>query len=227
MFEARKETVPLLNRETAMFDHYQQSYGYPVDCLPLELGHAVYAVMADTKAPAALVAPIILSATAAAVQGVADVQAPYSDSENRMPTSMFFGVIARSGDRKTSALKQVTGPFEEFEQGLLDTDLDCTAAASHHFLLEEATEKGVVDLYRAGAKSLFYALDEGALLFKRLDVPALCKRFDGSTVRHTSRTDGTFFLKDTRASVCMLTQDVTFDRIMKRKGDELSDCREC
>lgn len=42
------------------------------------------------------------------------------------------------------------------------------------FLLEEATEQGVVDLFRSGAKSLFYALDEGALLFdKRLDVAAL------------------------------------------------------
>lgn len=208
-----------------MFDPWNHHFVYPVDCFPSVLGNAIDAVTGSTKAPQALVAPIILSAAAAAVQGIADVQKPYSSHEDRMPTSMFFGVIARSGDRKTSALKQVTGPFEEFEQGLLHAAQDgpdCTAENAHPFLLEEATEQGVVDVLRGGAKSLFYALDEGALLFdKRLDVPALCKRFDGTTIRHATRKDGAIFVKDTRASMCLLTQGVTFDRTMKRKGDAL------
>jgi hypothetical protein len=208
-----------------VFDPYRQIYNYPVDALPKEMGDAVCAVTGSTKASDALVVPIILSAAAAAVQGVADIQKPYSRYEDRMPTSMFFGVIANSGDRKSSALKQVQGPFEEFEQGLLQDTKDGVEGATevaHHFLLEEATEKGVVDLFRSGAKSVFYALDEGALLFdKRLDVPALCKRFDGATIRHTSRTEGSIFVADTRASMCMLTQGVTFDRVMKKKGDVL------
>ncbi|MFP5442562.1 MAG: DUF3987 domain-containing protein [Betaproteobacteria bacterium] len=220
-FVARKE-IDFLKRENAVFDPYRQIYNYPVDALPKKMGDALYAVMGSTKASEALVVPIILSAAAAAVQGVADVQKPYSSHEDRMPTSMFFGAIANSGDRKTSALKQVLVPFEEFEQGLLQAPqdgVDGTADPSHHFLLEEATEKGVVDLLRRGAKSLFYALDEGALLFdKRLDVPALCKRFDGATIRHASRTEGSIFVADTRASMCMLTQGVTFDRIMNKKG---------
>lgn len=223
-FGARKETV-FLKREHAVFDPYRQIYSYPVEALPKKMGDALYAVTGSTKASEALVVPIILSAAAAAVQGVVDVQKPYSCHEDRMPTSMFFAGIASSGDRKSSALKQVQGPFEEFEQGLLQVPQDdaCEAAeASHHFLLEEATEQGVVDLFRSGAKSLFYALDEGALLFdKRLDVAALCKRFDGATIRHTSRKEGAIFVTDTRASMCMLTQGVTFDRVMKKKGDVL------
>ena len=208
-----------------MFDPYRQIYPYPVDALPKIMGDALYAITASTKASEALVAPVILSAAAAAVQGVADVQKPYSTYEDRMPTSMFFGVIANSGERKSSALKQVQGPFEEFEQGEAQAAVcgsNGTATAAHQFLLEEATEQGVVDLYRSGAKSLFYALDEGALLLeKRLNVPALCKRFDGATIRHTSRKEGPIFVTDTRASMCMLTQGTTFDRVMKKKGDLL------
>lgn len=202
---------------------YQKS-AYPVGFIPAELGNAIYAVCAMTKAPVELVAPVVLASAAAAVQGVSDVQKPYSNFEDRMPTSLFFGVVAQSGDRKTSVLNQATAIFEEFEQGLLSgasqEDPDFTAVA-HQFLLDKATEPGVVDLLRSGAKSLFFAVDEGAAFFRCLDVVAWCKRFDGSTIRHNTRRNGSVVVKDTRASTCMLIQGVTFDRIMKHKGQDL------
>ena len=75
---------------------WYQKTGYPVGFIPTELGNAVYAVCAMTKAPVELVAPVVLASAAAAVQGVSDVQKPYSGFEDRMPTSMFFGVVAPS-----------------------------------------------------------------------------------------------------------------------------------
>lgn len=197
---------------------------YPVGFIPSELGNAVHAVCAMTKAPVELVAPVVLASAAAAVQGVCDVQKPYSNFEDRMPPSMFFGVVARSGDRKTSVLKQATAVFEEFEQGLLvgaPQEAPDSLSVTHQFLLDKATEQGVVDLYRSGAKSLFFAVDEGAAFFRGLDVAAWCKRYDGAIIRHNTRKDGSVVVKDTRASTCMLTQGVTFDRIMKTKGQEL------
>ena len=73
---------------------WYQKTGYPVGFIPIELGNAVYAVCAMTKAPVELVAPVVLASAAAAVQGVSDVQKPCSGFEDRMPTSMFFGVVA-------------------------------------------------------------------------------------------------------------------------------------
>ena len=224
-FGVRRETVSSRRMVVVMFNPWYHNFVYPVGSLPSGISNAISAVTGSTKASDALVAPIVLSAAAAAVQGVADVQTPYSRHEDRMPTNLFVGVIASSGDRKSSALKQVLGPFDEFEQGLLQIPqdgVDGAAETTHQFLLEQATELGVVDLFRAGAKSVFYALDEGALLIdKRLDVAAMCKRFDGTTIRHTSRKEGSIFVTDTRASLCMLTQGVTFDRVMKKKGDML------
>ena len=207
-----------------MISQYFSTYDYPLQFLPIGIQGFVRSVAASTQASEALVAPVVLAAVAAAVQGVVDVKTPYGAT---MPTSLFFGVIARSGDRKSSVLKQVSTAFDEFEQGLLresehkTNDINSTQLQSHPFLLEEASESGVVDLFRQGAKSVFYALDEGALLLRRLDIPALCKRFDGATIRHISRKEGSIVLADRRASVCMLIQDVTFNRFMKKKGELL------
>ena len=191
---------------------------YPVHVLPMGIQDFIRCVVASTQASEALVAPVVLAAAAAAVQGVVDVITPYG---SQMPTSLFIGVIAKSGDRKSSVLKQVSVAFEEFEQQgleLVEYKQSFTQTGSHPFLLEETTEKGVVNIFRQGAKSLFYALDEGALLMKNLDIPSLCKRFDGSTIRINTLKDGSIVLADKRASLCMLTQDVTFDRIMSKKG---------
>jgi hypothetical protein len=57
---------------------WYQKTGYPVGFIPIELGNAVYAVCAMTKAPVELVAPVVLASAAAAVQGVSDVQKPCS-----------------------------------------------------------------------------------------------------------------------------------------------------
>lgn len=201
-----------------------QKVAYPLGFIPPLLGNAVCAICAMTNAPTELVAPVVLASAAAAVQGVSDVQKPYSSFEDRMPTSMFFGVVAPSGARKSSVLNHATAVFEEFEQGLLlgrtEEECDLTMHA-HQFLLDKATEPGTVDLLRGGAKSLLFAADEGAAFFRGLDVVAWCKRFDGATIRHNTRKDGSVVVKDTRASTCMLTQGATFDRIMKQKGQDL------
>ena len=91
----------------------------------------------------------------------------------------------------------------------------------HPMVIEKSSEPGVIDLFSKGAKSIFYALDEGALLLQRMDFPAFCKRFDGATIRHITRKDGAIVLPGTRASVCMLIQDATFNRFMSKKGDQM------
>lgn len=181
----------------------------------------VQSVVGSTQASVPLAASVVLAAASAAVQGVADVRAPYGV---RKPTNLFVGGVSLSGSGKSSALEQVTAAFEEFEQGTLGAHWSAPLPSgfpAHPFLIDRATEQGVIDLFRAGAKSLFYAIDEGAVLFKGLDIPSLCKRFDGATIRHVTRNGGAMVLADTRASMCMLTQDVTFDRLMRSKGEVL------
>lgn len=191
---------------------------YPTECLPPMMRDFIYCVMHATQANEALVGPVVVSVAAAAVQGVADVLTPFGTD---MPTSLFTGVVALSGDRKSTVLKLACRGMEEFERGMegyLDPEMSFRTLGSHPFLLEEATEKGVVDIYAKGAKSLFYALDEGGMLTRNLDVPALCKRFDAAPIRHLSRTRGLTYVADTRGALCMLVQDLTFSRMMK--GDK-------
>ncbi|CUB01600.1 DUF3987 domain-containing protein [Comamonas thiooxydans] len=191
---------------------------YPTESLPPMMRDFIYCVMHATQANEALVGPVVISVASAAVQGVADVLTPFGTD---MPTSLFTGVVALSGDRKSTVLKLACRGMEEFERGMegyVDPEMSFRAWGSHPFLVEEATEKGVVDVYAKGAKSLFYALDEGGMLTRNLDVPALCKRFDGADIRNFSRTRGATYVADTRGALCMLVQDLTFSRMMK--GDK-------
>lgn len=197
-----------------------QRAAYPVHVLPPILQDFAQQVVVATQSSYEMVVPVMLSGMSAAVQGVADVKTPYGEL---MPVSLFSCVIAKSGDRKSSVLKKVMKGFEDFERGRFLEEKKPTGDEfkSHQFLIEDATNKGVIDIFKEGAYSLFYALDEAALLFKNLDMPSLCKRFDGSAINEVSRTKGVTFLHDRRVALCMLTQDVTFERFLSKKGELL------
>ncbi len=193
---------------------------YPVHVLPSMLINFAQQVVAATQSSYEMVVPVMLAGMSAAVQGVADVKTPYGEV---MPVSLFSCVIAKSGDRKSSVLKKVMQGFKDFERGRFSECLmpGFEELKSHQFLIEDATNKGVTDIFKGGAYSLFYSLDEAALLFKNLDMPSLCKRFDGSPINEVSRTQGVTFLHDRRVALCMLTQDVTFERFLSKKGELL------
>jgi hypothetical protein len=200
-----------------------QRENYPKDVLPPMLRNFSDRVVATTQSSHEMVVPVMLAGMSAAVQGVVDVKTPYGEI---MPTSLFSFVIAKSGDRKSSVLKKVMAGFEEFEQGRLAVNVlpgrgDHEILKHHPFLIEDATSKGVIDIFKDGASSLFYALDEAALIFNKLDMPYFCKRFDGSAINEVSRTQGAMRLHDRRVSLCMLTQDMTFERFFSKKGDLL------
>ncbi|WP_080750551.1 DUF3987 domain-containing protein [Comamonas testosteroni] len=204
-------------------NYFIQRALYPKDVLPPMLRDFADRVVATTQSSHEMVVPVMLAGMSAAVQGVVDVKTPYGEI---MPTSLFTFVIAKSGDRKSSVLKKVMAGFEEFEQGRLTADVvpgrgDHEILTHHPFLIEDATSKGVIDIYKDGASSIFYSLDEAALIFNKLDMPYFCKRFDGSAINEVSRTQGATRLLNRRVALCLLTQDVTFERFFSKKGDLL------
>lgn len=203
-------------------NYLTQNSPYPVHVLPPMLLDFAQQVVVATQSSYEMVVPVMLAGMSAAVQGVADVKTPYGEI---MPTSLFSFVIAKSGDRKSSILKKVMKGFEDFERGKISEHVfpgwEDQELMHHQFLIEDATSKGVIDIFKEGASSLFYALDEAALIFNKLDMPYFCKRFDGSAINEVSRTQGATRLLDRRVALCMLTQDVTFERFFSKKGDLL------
>lgn len=198
-----------------------QRQQYPTAFLPQMLQDYAAGVVASTQSTYEMVIPVMLSAMSAAVQGLVNVKTPY---DTVLPTSIFSFVIAKSGERKSSVLKKVLAGFEEFERGKIPVNTMPGWSSegylkSHPFMIEDATSKGVTDIFKAGAYSIFYALDEAGLILKKLDMPSLCKRFDGSTINEVSRKQGPIILHDRRVAMCMLTQDATFADFKKKKGD--------
>ncbi len=198
-----------------------QRQQYPTAFLPQMLQDYAAGVVLATQSTYEMVVPVMLSAMSAAVQGLVNVRTPY---DSVLPTSIFSFVIAKSGERKSTVLKKVLAGFEEFERGKIPVNSMPGWSSegylkSHPFMIEDATSKGVTDIFKDGAYSIFYALDEAGLILKKLDMPSLCKRFDGSTINEVSRKQGPIILHDRRVAMCMLTQDATFADFKKKKGE--------
>lgn len=193
---------------------------YPVHVLPPMLKDFAQQVVASTQSTYEMVVPVMLAGMSAAVQGVAHVRTPYDEVK---PVSLFTCVIAKSGDRKSSVLKKVMKEFDDFERRRHFTENDSLVdeLKHHQFLIEDATNKGVTDIFKKGAYSLFYALDEGAILFKNLDLASFIHRFDGKAINEVSRSHGATILHDRHVALSMLTQDITFDRWVSKKKDLL------
>lgn len=88
---------------------------FPVEALPGLLGETVHAVCERTQAPLPLCGQSVLATTALIVQGHGNVELPTGAVK---PISEFFGTIAASGERKTSADDMVSEAIKEREAEL-------------------------------------------------------------------------------------------------------------
>jgi hypothetical protein len=193
---------------------------YPMDKLPAPLQSFAGAVAATTRSTPEMAVTVMLATMSAPVQGLVDVRTPFNQI---IPTSLFVSVIAKSGAGKSSVLRKVTKALEEFERDGLNHPLSESSASASHahhpFLLEDATDKGVVELFRKGAYSVFYAPGEGAILLKNLDIPSLCQRFDGADIRIVRKGEEDITLYGRRTSLCLLTQKAALDSFMQKRGE--------
>ena len=85
---------------------------YPIDALPDSIRNAVVEVADFTKAPIAMIASSALAAISVALQSQADVA---RDRNLTGPSSLFFLVIADSGERKSTVDKYFTKAIRQYE----------------------------------------------------------------------------------------------------------------
>lgn len=197
-----------------VFDHY------PIDCLHALGSDFSKNIAVSTQARYALVGPVVLAAMSAAVQGVIDIRTPYHQT---MPAGLYVTVVAGSGMRKSSVVKKAFEGFEEFEQQYMAnglSDLSYLEQGCHPFVVEDASEAGIVDLFSHGAQSLVMLLDEGGMLQARLDNQRMCKRFDGASLR-VLRNRKQVLIEHTRTTFCMTIQGAVFDKLLKSKAGKL------
>jgi hypothetical protein len=192
---------------------------YPVHVLPEVAQDFTHCTVAATDSLAEAVGPVLLSAAAASMQALVDVKTPYGPFTK--PTSLNVGVVIRSGKHKSVVLECFLPTIEEFEQGLLHDKAQDSEDKAPQFIIEKGTEAGVIDIFRHGTKSAFFASDEGIQMLRQLDMAAACKRYDGATIRTATQKNGSVVIPGTRSSVCLLIQDKPFSNYMKKKGDIL------
>ena len=140
---------------------------YPIEALPPMLQDAVQELAQSIQAPIAMLACSALSVLSLAVQGHMDVA---RDSELSGPTSLYFLVIANSGERKStcdSKFMKVVDEYEAEQQALGKEDQQDYEAAQHGWELE----KKAID--SGAAKS--FKKDKSITSDKTDDVPQLLK----------------------------------------------------
>ncbi|HBM3234599.1 TPA: DUF3987 domain-containing protein, partial [Klebsiella michiganensis] len=85
----------------------------PVNFFPPILKDAVEEIERELQAPVELIETVVLAAVSLACQGGIKIQHP----DGRVsPCSMYYTVIADSGERKSAVFKLVTQPFFDFEK---------------------------------------------------------------------------------------------------------------
>ncbi|MDH1765583.1 YfjI family protein [Comamonas aquatica] len=193
---------------------------YPLHCLH-ELGSDFAGCVAHTlETKDALVGPVVLSAMAAAVHGVLDI---YTPTHRMMPTSLYVSVIAGSGLGKSASVNCAYQGFRDFEagcEGRFAGKDGFDPSQGHPYRLDDASESGVIALFGSGAKAMAMVLDEGGALAKHLDLPGMCKRYDGDDLRFLRKHE-MIQIRDTRTTFCMTVQDAVFDQLLKGKQGAL------
>jgi len=193
---------------------------YPVDCLGRLGSDFAHCVSNNASAKNALVGPVVLSAMSSAVHGVIDILTP---RHTTMPTSLYVCVVAASGMRKSTVVKQAFHGFRDFEdiyESNEDESLNYKKLGSHPYILEDASESGIVNHFHDGAKASAMILDEGGMLKARLDNQRMCKRFDGGDIR-VMRHNRMVIERDTRNTFCMTIQDEIFSNLLKSKEGKM------
>lgn len=194
---------------------------YPTACLG-ELGaDFAQCVANNAQTKYEVVGPVTLAAMSSAVHGVLDIQTP---RHSTMPTSLNVCVVAASGMRKSAVVNCAFHGFKDFEKlytryqspDSSNKNLNYQELGSHPYILEDASEAGIVDHFENGAKAAAIVLDEGGMLQARIDNQRMCKRFDGADLR-VIRHHRTVLLPDTRTTFCMTVQDAVFDNLLKSK----------
>src|SRR5262249_48845094 len=121
---------------------------YPLGALPDLIGKAVMEYGAYGQQPLPLIACSALSSVSLASQGLADVA---RDRDLVGPISLYFGVVAVSGERKTSADREFAKPLREWmmdRQHELRPEVDCARAKLAAW---EAERDGVLNKIKSQA----------------------------------------------------------------------------
>lgn len=193
---------------------------YPTYCLH-GLGCDFASCVIDAaQAKGALVGPVVLSAMAAAVQGVVDIHTPFHQV---MPASLYVAVIAGSGLRKSTVVQFAFQGFRDFESGFdgrFSGEVDFGRVGAHPYVWEDASESGINSLFGSGAQAAAMVMDEGGMLEARLNNQTMCKRFDGSPLRIIRKHEITQ-IRNTRTTFCMTVQDAVFEQLLKGKKGSL------
>lgn len=86
---------------------------YPVEAFPPVLRDAITAFHEDTLIPVEMIGSTVLAAIALALQPLIDVASPFGNKKPE-PCSLYFLILAKSGEGKSPARECIMEPFESF-----------------------------------------------------------------------------------------------------------------
>lgn len=86
---------------------------YPVEAFPPFLRDAITAFHEDTQIPIEMIGSTVLAAFALALQPLIDVASPFGNKKPE-PCSLYFLILAKSGEGKSPVRECIMEPFENF-----------------------------------------------------------------------------------------------------------------
>jgi hypothetical protein len=110
-----ESAAPRTDAPLPLFPPMPQGNPYPIEALGNALSKAALAISRKVQVPPEMAAQSVLATATLAAQAHADLQMPFGQSR---PCSLYFGTIAASGDRKTTADNEALRPIRRREKAL-------------------------------------------------------------------------------------------------------------
>ncbi|EPG9256226.1 YfjI family protein [Providencia rettgeri] len=146
---------------------------FPLNAFPQDLKEVILDLREETQAPEPLIASSVLSALSLALQDKLDIQVTTSIQS---PVSLFFLVIANSGERKTSVDRRVLAPIYEHDRISAQNYEVLMAKYSAEHKIWKAKEKAILaSIEKKAKKGLATELEDAQYLAHSKLCPKLPK----------------------------------------------------
>lgn len=204
-------------------------------------GDMINATAAKTMAPVEMVLADLLATISAVVQTKAKVNIPLIGV---VPTSLFVLIEALTNERKSAVSRYLKKALHDFERQICQERKQRAAEKAQEeeesetggkgkkrtkpkdypefqLTIKNATGEATQKTYANGNWSLLQDVDEGAMIFKRLDMALYCTVWSGDRLVVNRASASSFVLEDCCLAVSAMIQPACLDGILKRKGVEL------
>lgn len=125
---------------------------YPIEAFPSDLRDVINALHEDTLIPVEMIGSTLLAALSLSLQPLIDVASPFGNKKPE-PCSLYFLILAKSGEGKSPLRELLMTPFDEFASEMHEEYEDFLDTYKKDYAIWSSKEKALNRNYQKAVKN--------------------------------------------------------------------------